>query len=182
MINNKQMYLEFLKEEGLTKETLPYNKYTSVIKMHNIEVMRQLIEENKSYNMDFLLGSLMIIEKRRKIRISENGNHYTSINWPESNKKKKELLEQGRLPKEVYKDEHGKITGDNGGENWIIYSTSETIPRFYWSLYKRKKKDNGIDYPLSRIRRYRLQITIKNRRLLLSYNENHNISYTKEAV
>jgi len=178
MINCREQYLLFLKEESLTKEELSYPIYTSIIKMHNKEVMKQIIIDNKYFNMGFQLGNIMAIERDNKIKTSKNGRLYTSINWFESNKKREELISKGVTPLKMEKDEQGKIISDNGGEEWLIYTLLENKPVFYWSRY-RVKRNNKDYYPLQFIRNYQLRFVPKNIKMLYSAFFNDNIRYDK---
>lgn len=181
MINNKEMYLNFLKEENYTKEDITYSKYCAIIKMHNLEVMKQIILDAKQYEMGFLMGNIQGVEVKRLIKTSKNGLSYTSIDWPLSLERKAKLISEGEIPLEKYKDLNGNITGDNGGINWLIYDLSETKPVFYWN---RLRKDNKVEvdkpfYPLSLIKQYQIDFTPKNHKLLYRYKFKENVSYTK---
>lgn len=181
MINNKQMYLSFLKEEKLTKEDVPYSKYAEIIKMHNIEVMNQILLKNKQYDMGYLLGHIQAVEVNRVIKVSKSGNSYTSIDWNESNKRKQELINKGQLPLEKIRNEKGEIIGDNGGVEWLIYNLSETKPTFHFSRFRRKGiNDNDKPfYPLSLIKQFHIEFTPKNFKLLNRCKFIEGISYTK---
>ncbi len=74
-----------------------------------------------------MLGMIFVIKKPRNKNIDV-------INWPASNKYKAQLIEEGKLPKENYKDNKGNILGDNGGIDWLIKFTDDFS---YWLFWKR---------------------------------------------
>ena len=56
------------------------------------------------------------------------------INWNESNKKRKELLDNNILPFQVIeRDENKKAIKDNGGEDWFVYFNGAFDYLWHWS-------------------------------------------------
>ncbi len=183
MINCKQLYKEFLLENTLTPEQLPYSVYSAVIEMHNKEVMRLIVEENRSYDMGFHLGDIKAVEVPRKIRISKNGEYYSSVNWKATEQAKETLIKEGKLPYKAIKNEKGEIIGDNGGVRYIVYNISDTSVNFTWNRYRQinpfNQKENFV---LKKIRHYHFKFTELNIEILNAFKNNNNISYTKLAL
>lgn len=122
------------------KDKVDKKTFKAIATEFNTEVMRQVIEENKVFNIPHHLGLFKAIEKKRRFKKGKiNGNYYSSIHHHKSKLKKQEILDRGGTPLEVYKDEKGKILGDNGGEPWLVYNMSDTTWTFLWSKFKKEK-------------------------------------------
>ena len=129
MLNLREQYDIYLNRGG---KDIGYTNYRKITELYNKEVMRQIIEEQKSLFMDHDLGSLHVIEIERKpMKSKRTGRVYTSIKWQESLKRKQEIIDNGQVPFEVIKDENGKEIGDNSGVEWLIYNLSDKIYKFY---------------------------------------------------
>ena len=86
------------------------------------------ILEGKEFNMGNNLSTLSIIRRERDPRSPR-------IDWGESNKYKKELLEEG---KNLYDSKTGK------GENWYIYHTDSFYCKYYWRKGKCVIKNKSV--------------------------------------
>ena len=86
------------------------------------------ILEGKEFNMGSNLSTLSIIRRERDPRSPR-------IDWGESNKYKKELLEEG---KDLYNSKTGK------GENWYIYYTDPFYCKYYWRKGKCVIKNKSV--------------------------------------
>ena len=85
----------------------------------NILVINELLE-GKEFNMGNNLSTLSIIRKNRDPRSPR-------IDWGESNKYKKELLEEGQ---KLYNSKTGE------GTKWHIYYTDDFYCKYYWRKSK----------------------------------------------
>lgn len=147
--------------------TINYKEFKVIIENMNKKVCIDIIE-GKSLKLGYNLGYIYIKEFKRKFKISENGKYNTRKNWGESKRRKKQLLSEGRLPIKYYKDETGKIVGNNGGEEWIIYYTEDNILRFsWWKMIINNITTNKKFNPLKNISTYLFKPT-KDNRLILS--------------
>tara|TARA_R100000781_G_scaffold58751_1_gene37743 strand:- start:491 stop:985 length:495 start_codon:yes stop_codon:yes gene_type:complete len=90
--------------------------FKSICSDFNMMVIDYILEGGK-FNMGNNLSYISIL------RIDRN-NAKPAIDWGESNKYKKELLEEG---KELYNSETGE------GEKWHIYYTDSEYCRYYWN-------------------------------------------------
>lgn len=133
MIGYKQAY-EF------SGSKVDYKTFCNICDDFNKEIISQIIE-GKTFKMGFLLGTIQVIEKDRKYKKSKNGVIHTTRDWIASNKKRQEIIDKGGIPYKAIKDENGMIIGDNGGEKWFIYKTSESTVAFYWNKRAGKKND-----------------------------------------
>ncbi len=176
MFNLEKQYKEYLKDN----EFIEYSVYRKVIELFNKETIRQIIEEAKSINMGHGLGSLHVIELDRPIKKSKRtGRLYTSIDFNKSRIRKQEIIDKGGLPFEVIKDKNGNEIGDNGGEEWLVFNTSDKIYKFYWKRYRVRSSDKTF-FPLKRIRRFHLKLVKKNLKDMTRFAHNNQISYNNQ--
>lgn len=108
----KDIY-KFYKANG---GTLPKHLFKNICCDFNIHSMNKVIEEARSLDMGSNLGYIKIE------RIARNWSR-PQVNWGESNKYKKELLEEG---KQLFNEETGE------GEKYLIYHTEPFYCRFKW--------------------------------------------------
>ena len=87
-----------------------------------------IYKDGKEFNMGSNLSTLSIIRRERDPRSPR-------INWGESNKYKKELLEES---KNLYDSKTGK------GENWYIYYTDPFYCKYYWRKGKCVIKNKSV--------------------------------------
>lgn len=107
---------------------LDYATYKAIIAQHNKEIAKLIIEVGFEYIT--IHSDIRVVRNKRHIAINEEGNIRGAIDWFASKQLKQKFIEEGKLPYESYKDENGKVTGDNGGEKWLVYRTDE----FYYSI------------------------------------------------
>jgi nucleoside-triphosphatase THEP1 len=88
----------------------PYPIFADVLKMFNAEIGEQLKVNGYHLTIGGGLGSIQIV--------SVFGND--GINWAESLKLKQQIIDEGKVPYQAYRDENGNITGDNGGLKWFV--------------------------------------------------------------
>jgi len=93
----------------------------------NIEIMDYILDGNL-FNMGFNLSTISITRHDRDPRNPR-------IDWGESNKYRKELLDEG---KEIFNPDTGK------GEQWFIYHTDSFYCKFYWNKGKCKIKNKSV--------------------------------------
>jgi|TARA_R100000084_G_C4647501_1_gene147638 hypothetical protein len=98
------------KNQYVDKET-----FKNICNQFNIMIMDYILE-GKEFNMGYNLSTLSIVRRERDPRTPR-------INWGESNKYKKELVEQG---KKLYSAD------TDSGEKWHIYHTDGFYCKFYW--------------------------------------------------
>ena len=123
MYNMSDIYKEYCKENNrVDKET-----FSDICAEFNIMVMDKLLE-GKEFNMGNNLSTLSIVRKERDPRSPR-------LDWGESNKYKKELLEEGQL---LYNSETGK------GVKWHIYHTDEFYCKYYWRKGKCKVPNKSV--------------------------------------
>tara|TARA_R110002110_G_scaffold127963_3_gene307337 strand:- start:150 stop:623 length:474 start_codon:yes stop_codon:yes gene_type:complete len=101
--------------------------FVNICSEFNILVINELLE-GKEFNMGNNLSTLSIVRKDRDPRSPR-------IDWGESNKYKKELLEEGR---ELYNPKTGE------GVKWHIYYTDEFYCKYYWRKGKCKVPNKSV--------------------------------------
>ena len=101
--------------------------YTDIIHEFNMLIMDYILE-GKEFNMGNNLSTLSIIRRDRDPRSPR-------IDWGESNKYKKELLEEGQ---KLYNPETGE------GIKWHIYHTDEFYCKYYWRKGKCKVPNKSV--------------------------------------
>ena len=114
--NLKDIYLDYINEYN---DTIDKTIYTNIIEEFNMMIIEYILE-GKEFNMGNNLSTLSIVRRDRDPRSPR-------LDWGESNKYKKELLEEGQT---LYNTETGE------GVKWHIYHTDE----FYCKYYLRKGK------------------------------------------
>ena len=120
----KDIYIDYQNEynDDIDKAT-----YTNIVQEFNIMIMDYILE-GKEFNMGNNLSSLSIIRRDRDPRSPR-------LDWGESNKYKKELLEEGQ---NLYDSETGK------GVKWHIYHTDEFYCKYYWRKGKCKIPNKSV--------------------------------------
>ena len=106
----KDIYIDYQKKYNYIDKSV----YTDIIQEFNIMIMNYIVE-GKEFNMGNNLSTLSIIRRERDPRSPR-------LDWGESNKYKKELLEEGQI---LYNSETGK------GVKWHIYHTDEFYCKYY---------------------------------------------------
>jgi hypothetical protein len=179
-MNIKEQYIKYCE---IYQSNIKFNDFKKVLSSLNLSMFDELIK-GKSFNMGFKLGSVHVVQKERRIKYSElNGTYYTTVNWPESKKNKKKLIESGKLPLEYIK-ENNKIIGNNGGEKWMVFNTSVNVYKIYWNRYRvtKDKFKEGFYFPLERIRNYHIKITRPLYQKLYKVAIENNINYNNISI
>ncbi len=136
----------------LQKRTNNFVIYKFIIANFNKLISEEILK-GETFNLGFKLGNIRIQKKSRyKGHLEEREKEYLSthesiykphvykvINWGESNKLKKKIIERGGIPYKAIRDENGVKTGDNGGEQWMIYFTTDYS---YWWKWDKFVKHN----------------------------------------
>ena len=121
--NLKDIYIDYQKEYS----NLDKNIYTDIIQEFNIMIMNYILE-GKEFNMGNNLSTLSIVRKERDPRSPR-------LDWGESNKYKKELLEAG----EALYDSITEL-----GTKWYVYHTDEFYCKYYWRKGKCKIQNKSV--------------------------------------
>jgi len=108
-------------------DDLDKSLHTNIVQEFNILIMEHILD-GKEFNMGNNLSTLSIIRRDRDPRSPR-------LDWGESNKYKKELLEDGQL---LYNSETGK------GVKWHIYHTDEFYCKYYWRKGKCKIPNKSV--------------------------------------
>ena len=122
--NLKDIYIDYQNEydDNIDKTT-----YTNIVQEFNIMIMDYILE-GKEFNMGNNLSTLSIVRRDRDPRSPR-------LDWGESNKYKKELLEEGQ---DLYNSETAKLV------KWNIYHTYEFYCRYYWRKGKCKIPNKSV--------------------------------------
>lgn len=75
--------------------TLSKQEYKDALAAYNKEGMRQVVEDAKHFPFGGYMGGIQVVRQDRSYSSTANA----SINWGESNKLKKEIIERGDTPK-----------------------------------------------------------------------------------
>ena len=108
-------------------EEINKSLFTAICHEFNMLILDYILD-GKSFNMGNNLSSLSIIRRERDPRSPR-------IDWGESNKYKKELLEEGQS---LYSLETGE------GVKWHIYHTDEFYCKYYWKKGKCKVPNKSV--------------------------------------
>ena len=149
----RDIYKAYKKEYN---NNLDSNVFRNICSEFNIMIINYILE-GKEFNMGNNLSTISIIRKDRDPRSPR-------IDWGESNKYKKELLEEN---KELYNSETGK------GIKWHIYYTDDFYCKYYWRKGKCKVLNKSV---------YRFDATrgIKgNKEKLINLLKNDELAYLK---
>ena len=108
-------------------EDIDKSLFTNVCHEFNMLIIDYILE-GKEFNMGNNLSTLSIVRRDRDPRSPR-------LDWGESNKYKKQLLEEGQL---LYNAKTGK------GVKWHIYHTDEFYCKYYWRKGKCKIKNKSV--------------------------------------
>lgn len=123
--------------EEYYKGDIPYSVFSKICYDFNKEIVNEMIFKKRKFNLGFNLGKIMVLEKDRTYKKSKNNDTYnTNIDWEASNKRKDQILKEGKIPLEMIK-ENNVIIGDNGGIPWIVFHDQPTVLSFAFSRRKR---------------------------------------------
>lgn len=164
----KKYNLEKIYSEGKEENwDIPLSLYKSVIRDFWKEISKAIL---KGGSLSFGIGQFFIAENKRTIKLSKEGNIINNINWGASNKRKQELLNQGKIPFEATRDMFNEITGDNGGEPWLIYFTNDSFFSWVWNKNEYLKNFNHYKFRICKANRIALAKNInEDSSLLYSY-------------
>ena len=123
MYTFSDIYKSYIEEYGYIDKKI----FSDICHTFNIGIMDYILS-GKEFNMGNNLSTLSIVRKTRDPRSPR-------IDWGESNKYKKELLEEG---KELY----DSIT--ELGTKWYIYHTDEYYCKYYWRKGKCKVPNKSV--------------------------------------
>ena len=123
--NLKEIHEDYCK----TNEDIDKSLFTDLCHQFNMMIIDYILE-GKEFNMGHNLSTISITRRDRDPRSPR-------IDWGESNKYKKELLEEG-------KNLYDSIT--ELGTKWYIYHTDEFYCRYYWRKGKCKISNNALKY------------------------------------
>lgn len=102
--------------------------FKTVLNKFNTKISDKIIDKGYTYHLGFGISKIRI----KKIKCDNRRKKL--INWNESNKKKKEILDRGGIPFAVIeRDEFKRRISDNGGEDWFIYFNTMFDYLWYWS-------------------------------------------------
>ena len=119
----KDIYDSYIEENGYIDKSV----FTDICHTFNIGIIDYILE-GKMFNMGNNLSTISIIRRERDPRSPR-------VDWGESNKYKKELLDSGE---EIY----DPIT--ELGTKWFIYHTDEFYCKYYWNKGKCKVPNKSV--------------------------------------
>ena len=119
----QNIYEDYVEEYNEIDKSL----FKDICEEFNIMIMDYILD-GKEFNMGNNLSTLSIIRRDRDPRSPR-------LDWGESNKYKKELLEEGQ---KLYDSETGE------GIKWHIYHTDEFYCKYYWRKGKCKVKNKSV--------------------------------------
>lgn len=121
--------------QEVNENIVGYQVYKEIIYKFNGKLSEQIISKGYRFELGYSLGYITI--KKVNCMYNKNGSLRTKkrVDWGESNKLKKRIIEDGNLPYKVLnRDENGKIVEDNGGLKYILYHEKEWD--YLWHWYK----------------------------------------------
>ena len=117
------IYNDYIKEYDHIDKLI----FKNLCEEFNIIIMEYILE-GKEFNMGNNLSTLSIVKHDRDPRSPR-------IDWGESNKYKKELLEEGQ---NLYNSDTGE------GIKWYVYHTDKFYCKYYWRKGKCKIKNKSV--------------------------------------
>tara|TARA_R110000787_G_scaffold281658_1_gene393100 strand:+ start:1035 stop:1508 length:474 start_codon:yes stop_codon:yes gene_type:complete len=119
----KDIHSDYIEEHGDIDKSI----FTEICHIFNIGIIEYMLE-GKKFNMGNNLSTLSVIRRERDPRSPR-------IDWGESNKYKKELIDSG---KEIYNN----VT--ELGTKWFIYHTDEFYCKYYWNKGRCKVSNKSV--------------------------------------
>tara|TARA_R110002012_G_scaffold86022_2_gene214172 strand:- start:664 stop:1134 length:471 start_codon:yes stop_codon:yes gene_type:complete len=123
MYTFSDIYKSYIKENGYIDKKI----FSDICHTFNVGIMEYILS-GKEFNMGNNLSTLSIIRRDRDPRSPR-------IDWGESNKYKKELLEAG----EALYDSITEL-----GTKWYVYHTDEFYCKYYWRKGKCKIQNKSV--------------------------------------
>lgn len=120
----KAVYKDYQKE---TEEAVDSNTFSDICSEFNLAIVEALLD-GYEFNMQSNLGTM-------SIRRVERDPRKLSVDWAETAKYKKELLDSGV---ELFNSLTGK------GEKWHIYYTDKYYCKYHWTKSKAKVKNKTV--------------------------------------
>ena len=118
----------------LKKEKLDFAIYKTVLSLHNKKLSMYLINTGKTYENKYL-GTLKIGYKENTAAI---------VNWNESNKNKKALLEKNLIPYKKEDEEKALAEGrEYNGVKWLVMGYDRGVPVLKWVVPDIIKEELG---------------------------------------
>lgn len=136
-INRCKKQIETLQSNYIDKE-----KFKEVIHQFNTKISDEIVFKGYCFELGFRLGWIKI----KKLDVSLRKKK--KIDWGKSNKRKAEIIAEGKLPFKAFYDEHLNLVGDNGGEKWHIYHENKYDCLWHWA----KKHANAENVPYYKFR------------------------------
>jgi len=119
----KDIYDSYIEENGYIDKSI----FADICHTFNIGIIDHILD-GKTFNMGNNLSTISVVRRERDFRSPR-------VNWGESNKYKKELLDKGE---EIY----DSIT--ELGTKWFIYHTDEFYCKYYWNKGKCKVPNKSV--------------------------------------
>lgn len=111
------------------------------------------------------LGHLRIRIDNRHITLKEGSKLHTGVDHNATRELKKQIISEGKIPFEVIRDEKGKIVGNNGGVEWLVYHTQPIVA--CWSWFKKSFDPLGKQlYQLQNLSCYHFKVSFDNKKKL----------------
>jgi hypothetical protein len=123
MYTFSDIYNSYIKENGYIEKKI----FSDICHTFNIGIIEYILA-GKEFNMGSNLSTISVVRRDRDPRSPR-------IDWGESNKYKKELLDKG-------KDLYDSIT--ELGTKWYVYHTDEFYCKYYWRKGKCKIKNKSV--------------------------------------
>lgn len=124
---NKLIGRSEIAAERIKARVVPANVFKFALRSFNQKLGDALVEKGYEFSFGSGVGSIRV----KGVEIDHSKRK--EINWGESNKRKKEILARGGVPKKAERDENLKIIGDNGGEEWLVFFTRDINYWLYWN-------------------------------------------------
>lgn len=116
---------EVYKDE--VKNPVSWEDFQYLCEEFNKRVIDDIVLEGGVFNQGFYLSELSVLKIPRNFKRKQ-------VDWKESNKRKKELLDEG---KELWNSDTCT------GHKWLVYYTDPWYCRFYWSKYSSSVPNRG---------------------------------------
>lgn len=113
-------------------DIIAYKVFKEITYKFNCKISDEIVYKGYALNLGYGLGHIRV--KKINCFLNKDGSPRTKkrINWGESNKLKKEIIEKEGLPYKVTERNERKIIADNGGIPWFVYFNNEWDYLWYW--------------------------------------------------
>ncbi|HNQ21194.1 MAG TPA: hypothetical protein PKI46_09055 [Bacteroidales bacterium] len=114
--------------DKVNKNIINATIHKNILCYFNNSISDVILSKGYTYKPGSQLGVIKIKKVLCDKRVKRN------IDWNESNKRRKELEAEGKIPYKVTeRDENRKIVSDNGGVPWFVYFTGDFDYLWHWS-------------------------------------------------